>query len=134
MYLLGKQIIQYDMLTENQKVIDQIDQEEEITCFLYFKNLMLDDNILYSVHAMNKIYPSVVGKNYSKNMTQRYVLAHLEKEERVVALLLVCDNKYIVALSELQGIYKLSYIDVHTKEIVGNESLDIKCVLGMFVP
>ncbi len=95
---------------------------------------MLDDNILYSVHAMNKIYPSVVGKNYSKNMTQRYVLAHLEKEERIVGLLLVCDNKYIVALSELQGIYKLSYIDVHTKEIVGNESLDIKFVQGMFVP
>ena len=27
-YLLGKQIIQYDMLTQNQKVVDQIDQEE----------------------------------------------------------------------------------------------------------
>ena len=27
-YLVGKQIIQYDMLTENQKVIDSIDQDE----------------------------------------------------------------------------------------------------------
>lgn len=37
-----------------------------------------------------------------------------------MGLLLVCENKYIVALSELQGIYRLSYIDVHTKEVVGN--------------
>ncbi len=46
----------------------------------------------------------------------------------------MCENKYIVALSELQGIYRLSYIDVHTKEVVSNESLDIKCVQGMFIP
>lgn len=26
-YLVGKQIIQYDMLTENQKVVDSIDQD-----------------------------------------------------------------------------------------------------------
>lgn len=51
---------------------------------------MLDDNILYSIHAMNKTYPSIIGKNYSKNMTQKYVMAHLEKEEKVVQLLLIC--------------------------------------------
>lgn len=95
---------------------------------------MLDDNILYSVHAMNKTYPSVIGKNYSKNITQKYVLAHLEKEERVVELLLVWENKYIVALSELQNIFRLSYIDVHTKEVFAHESLDLKNVQGMFVP
>ncbi len=38
---------------------------------------MLDDNIMYSIHAMNKTYPSIITKNYSKNMTQKYVMAHL---------------------------------------------------------
>ena len=38
---------------------------------------MLDDNILYSIHAMNKTYPSIIGKNYSKIITQKYVMAHL---------------------------------------------------------
>ena len=41
---------------------------------------MLEDNILYALHAMNKTYPSIVARNYSKNMTQKYVMAHLEKE------------------------------------------------------
>lgn len=38
---------------------------------------MLDDNILYSTHAMNKTYPSIVAKNYSKGLNQKYVMAHL---------------------------------------------------------
>ena len=67
------------MLTDSQKVIEQIKKEEEITALVYFKNLMLDDNILYGVHGMNKSYPSIVGKNYSQNHSQKYVLAHLEK-------------------------------------------------------
>ena len=78
-YILGKQIIQYDMLTESQKVIDNITQEEQITTFAYFKNFMLDDNIMYSLHVMNKTYPSIVCKNYSKNITQKYIMTHLEK-------------------------------------------------------
>lgn len=38
---------------------------------------MLDDNIMYAVHASDKTYPSVIAKNYSKNMTRKYVMAHL---------------------------------------------------------
>jgi hypothetical protein len=50
---------------------------------------MLDDNIMYSVYANNKTYPSIIGKNYSKNMTQKYVMSHLEKEEKVLSILLI---------------------------------------------
>ena len=79
-YTLGKQIIQYEMLTENQKVVDQIEQDEEITSFIYFKNLMLEDNIMYSIYAMDKTYPSIIIKNYSKNNSQKFIMSHLEKE------------------------------------------------------
>lgn len=88
-YLVGKQIIQYDMLTESQKVVDSIDQDEQITAFIYFKNLMLDDNILYSTYAMSKTYPSIVSKNYSNGLTQKYVMTHLEKEEKIIQLVLI---------------------------------------------
>ena len=79
-YVLAKQIVVYDMLSENQKVIDSIGQEEEITCFIYFKNIMLDDNYIYAVQAINKTYPSIVLHNFSKGIQNRYVLSHLEKE------------------------------------------------------
>lgn len=41
---------------------------------------MLDDNILYAIHTMNKSYPTIVAKNYAKGLTQKYVMTHLEKE------------------------------------------------------
>lgn len=78
--MLGKQVVLYDMLTENQRVIDAIGQEEEITCFKYYKNLMLDDNILYALYSANKIYPTLIVHNFSKGLPpQRLVLSHLEK-------------------------------------------------------
>jgi hypothetical protein len=98
-YTLGKQILLYDMLTEVQKVIDSFSQDEDITCFKYFKNMILDDNILYALGAPSKTYPVLVLKNFSKGNTHRYVLAHLEKEETAVALELVNDYKQIAVLS-----------------------------------
>lgn len=47
-------------------------------------------------------------------------------------MLLICENKYIVALSQLEGTYRLSYIQVHTKEVLASESIYFK-VVGMFV-
>ena len=76
-YILGKQVVLYDMLTENQKVIDSIGQEEDITCFKYYKNLMLDDNILYAIFSANKIYPTLMIKNFSKGHHQKFVMSHL---------------------------------------------------------
>ncbi len=76
-YILGKQIVLYDMLSENQKVIDSISQEEEITCFKYYKNLMLDDNILYAITSANKIYPTLMIRNFSKGSNQKFVMSHL---------------------------------------------------------
>jgi hypothetical protein len=40
---------------------------------------MLDDNIIYSMHTMNKSYPSIILKNFSKGITQKYIMTHLEK-------------------------------------------------------
>lgn len=79
-YTLGKQIVLYDILTEVQKVVDSFGQDEEVTCFKYFKNIMLDDNILYALGAPSKTYPILVLKNFSKGNYNRYVLAHLEKD------------------------------------------------------
>jgi hypothetical protein len=78
-YILGKQILLYDMLTENQRLIDVFGQDEEATSFKYFKNMMLDDNILYALAAPSRTYPSIVLKNISKGSTIKFVLAHLEK-------------------------------------------------------
>ena len=65
------------MLTENQKVIDGFAQDEEVTCFKYFKNIMLDDNILYALGAPHKAYPTLALKNFSKGNISRYILSHL---------------------------------------------------------
>lgn len=78
-YTLGKQIVLYDMLTEVQKVVDSFGMDEEVTCFKYFKNMMLDDNILYALAAPSKTYPTLVLKNFSKGNLNRYILSHLEK-------------------------------------------------------
>lgn len=107
-YILGKQIVLYDMLSENQKVIDSIGQEQEITCFKYYKNLMLDDNILYAIYSANKIYPTLMIKNFSKGNTQKYVMSHLQKEQKIVFLDLVNDYKHISVISELEGNYRFS--------------------------
>ena len=85
-YTLGKQIVLFDILTEVQKVVDNIGQDEEVSCFKYFKNIMLDDNILYALAAPSKTYPTLVLKNFSKGNCNRYILSHLEKEEIVMGL------------------------------------------------
>lgn len=38
-----------------------------------------------------------------------------------------------MALSELQGTFRLSYMDVQTKEVLASESIYFK-VQGMFIP
>jgi len=38
---------------------------------------MLEDNIIYALHADTKIYPTLVLKNFSKGNTQKYVMSHL---------------------------------------------------------
>jgi len=65
------------MLTENQRVIDTFGQDEEVTCFKYFKNIMLDDNILYALGAPTKTYPTLALKNFSKGNSTRFILSHL---------------------------------------------------------
>lgn len=40
---------------------------------------MLDDNILYAIYSANKIYPTLMIKNFSKNHHQKFVMSHLEK-------------------------------------------------------
>lgn len=78
-YILSSQIVLYDMLAETQKVIDNFDSDEEIGSMLYFKNIMLEDNIIYAFHNSNKSFPSLVVLNFSKNFTQKIMLANLEK-------------------------------------------------------
>ena len=76
-YILSSQIVLYDMLAETQKVIDSFDWDEEVGAMLYFKNVMLEDNILYALHNNNKSFPSLVLLNFSKNSTQKIMLANL---------------------------------------------------------
>lgn len=76
---------------------------------------MLEDNILYSLYAENKIYPTLIIKNFSKGNIQKYVMSHLEKEEKIVNLDLLNDYKYLCVLSELQNNYRYSLIDVTNK-------------------
>lgn len=121
------------MLTENQKIIDIFGQEEEITFFKYYKNIMLDDNILYSIYAENKIYPTLIAKNISKGSIQKYVMSHLEKEEKIVFLDLVNDYKNICVVSELQDNYRLSLIDANSKNVYCSESIYFK-FKGAIVP
>ena len=132
-YTLGKQILLYDMLTEVQKVIDNFGQDEEVSCFKYFKNIMLDDNILYALAAPSKTYPILVLKNFSKGNNNRYVLSHLEKDETVIGLELVNDFKYIAVLSELQDAQRFSLIDTFTKEVHCSETLYFS-VRGILAP
>ena len=101
-YLLGKQIVLYDMLTEVQKVIDNFGQDEEVTCFKYYKNIMLDDNIMYALASPSKTYPVLVLNNFSKGNVNKIPLTHLEKEECIKTLELVNDYKHIAVLSENQ--------------------------------
>jgi len=39
--------------------------------------MMLDDNILYALYAANKIYPTLIIKNFSKGHSQKYIMSHL---------------------------------------------------------
>jgi hypothetical protein len=132
-YTVGKQVVLYDMLTEVQRVIDSFGQDEEVTCFKYFKNMMLDDNLLYALGAPSKAYPSLVLRNFSKGNSTRYVLSHLEKEEEVISLDLVNDYKHIAILSTLQGNPRFSMLDASTKEVYCSEGLYFQ-VKGAVVP
>ena len=63
---------------------------------------MLEDNILYSLSAENKIYPTLIVKNFSKGtIADKYVMSHLEKEEKIVFLDLLNEHKHLCVLSEL---------------------------------
>ena len=132
-YTLGKQIVLYDMLTEVQRVIDNFGADEEVTSFKYFKNMMLDDNILYALAAPSKTYPIIVLKNFSKGSHSRYVMTHLEKDEMVIGLELVNDYKHIAVLSQIQDSERFSLIDITTKEVHSSESLYFQ-VKDMVVP
>ena len=83
-YVLSKQIVLYDLLAETQKVIDSIDFEEKITALLYFKNILLEDNIIYGLQNSSKSFPTVVIHNFSKNFVNKLMLANLEKEEKIL--------------------------------------------------
>lgn len=76
---------------------------------------MLEDNIIYSLYAENKIYPTLIIKNFSKGNTQKYVMSHLEKEEKIIYVDLLNDYKHLCVLSELQSNFRYSLIDVSNK-------------------
>jgi len=65
------------MLAETQKVIDSFDADEDIGAMLYFKNILLEDNIVYAIHSSNKSFPCLVMMNFSKNFVQKIMLANL---------------------------------------------------------
>lgn len=79
-YVLASQIVLYDMLAETQKVIDSFDIEESVGALIYFKNIMLEDNVVYSLENASKSFPSLILHNFTKNYTQNISLANLEKE------------------------------------------------------
>ena len=79
-YVLSSQIVLYDMLAETQKVIDCFDYEESVGALIYFKNIMLEDNVIYAIHNASKSFPSLVLHNFTKNYFQNIMLANLEKE------------------------------------------------------
>jgi hypothetical protein len=76
-YILASQIVLYDMLAETQRVIDSFDSDEEIGAMMYFKNILMEDNIIYAIHSNNKSFPSLVMLNFSKNFHQKIMLANL---------------------------------------------------------
>ena len=65
------------MLAETQKIIASFDYQEEIGAMNYFKNIMLEDNIVYSVHSSSKSFPSLIMHNFTKNLSNKFMLANL---------------------------------------------------------
>lgn len=94
---------------------------------------MLDDNAIYAVQAANKTYPSIVLHNFSKGNQHRYVLTHIEKEERIIDITLLNENRHFCILSDLNGSYRISIIEIQTKMVYASESLGLK-PLGILVP
>lgn len=109
-YLLASQIVIYDMLAETQRVIDTFDYDEEVGAMLYFKNIMLEDNILYALHGLNRSFPSLTIMNFSKNYPLKIVLANLEKEEKITDIILLNDYRNIATVSKLDKIVRLTII------------------------
>ena len=77
--MLSSQIAIYDMLAQSQKLIDSFDSDEEVGALAYFKNIMLEDNIVYSLHSPNKSFPTLTIMNFSKNFSQKIVVDNLYK-------------------------------------------------------
>jgi hypothetical protein len=98
------------MLAETQRVIDTFDFDEEVGAMLYFKNIMLEDNILYALHGLNRSFPSLTIMNFSKNYPVKIVLANLEKEEKITDIVLLNDFRNIAAVSKLDKIIRLTII------------------------
>lgn len=65
------------MLAQTQKVIDCFDSDEEVGAMMYFKNIMLEDHMVYALHNCNKSFPSLTIMNFSKNFSQKIPLANL---------------------------------------------------------
>ena len=116
-YILASQIVLYDMLSETQKVISTFDFDESIGALLYFKNIMLEDNIIYALHTASKSFPSLVLHNFTKNFTQKIVLANLEKEEAILELSLLNDFRNVVIVSQIDKIVRLSIVETVSKDI-----------------
>lgn len=132
-YVLSKQIVMYDLLAETQKVIDCFDFEENITAMLYFKNILLEDNIIFGIHCSNKSFPSVVIHNFSKNFTNKLMLANLEKDEKILELVLINDFRNIAVLSMMDQIIRVTIVEISTKEIKMFEYINFQ-PLGMLAP
>lgn len=44
---------------------------------IYFKNIMLEDNVVYAIHNPNKSFPSLIIHNFTKKLNQVFMLATL---------------------------------------------------------
>ncbi len=77
---------------------------------IYFNNIMLEDNIIYALHNSNKSFPSLVIHNFSKSFNQKFMLANLEKEERIVEIVLLNDCRSIAVISTFDKIIRLTIV------------------------
>jgi hypothetical protein len=114
------------MLAETQKVIDEFEYDDEVSAMLYYKNILLEDNIIYAVRNNNKSFPSLVMLNFSKNLKQEILLANLEREENIVEICLVGDFKFIGTLSRIDGVARVTIIEVLSKEIKISEIVNLQ--------
>ena len=98
---------------------------------IYFKNIMLEDNVVYAIHNPNKSFPSLIIHNFTKKLNQVFMLATLQKDEKIIEITLFNDFRNIAIISVLDKIIRLTIVETVTKEIKQSQFLPFrpKCML-----